>query len=602
MTAEPDHVTTLRERDVLLHERGPDRDLPVPARRRRLVRLLQPAHGHRALDRSGPRLPRPGQGPGRQRRRQPGRQDLVRGRHTDARLRVLRPGHHSSIKVRNDLIDCLWDGLGSVPTTSPSTSTATPSTARASRAGDPQRRLRQRHDQERQARRLRLRRDAQPRHHGQHHRGPRGRAAAGGRHRPRRRPAPDRPLAAFPDPAPPSFQSNVLDNTVRDNDIAASAVGIWMTNKAPAARSPATSCTRSPRRASSSSARTATGSTSTPSTAQTATPSRSRAPAATRSWRTTSTTTAAASCSVRPPPERSACPPTTTSSRRTPSWRPARPASRSGSRTATRSSRTSRSSPTATASTSTAPTTTHQGQRPARQQGRRVPDTSSGNRIEGNDASESEGTGISLEALSLSNILISNTSSNNDGDGIYIGDETSGGQWHVDRGEPHQQQQGLRHLRGQGRHLLKGNIANDNGGWGIWASDGSNGRVNTDGGGNKAQGNLGPLDPITLSPCSASAIRCDGSAGTPGDPIAPDTQLLETPDDPSHDARAGVPVHRLGQHRHRGVPVLAGRGGVRTLHERRCPTRGSSCSTVPVPRSARTRSPSARSTAPGTST
>ena len=42
--------------------------------------------------------------------------------------------------------------------------------------------------------------------------------------------------------------------------------------------------------------------------------------------------------------------------------------------------------------------------------------------------------------------------------------------------------------------------------WGIWASEGSNGRVNVDGGGNKAQGNLGPLDPLTLQ---AAAVLHD---------------------------------------------------------------------------------------------
>ena len=51
----------------------------------------------------------------------------------------------------------------------------------------------------------------------------------------------------------------------------------------------------------------------------------------------------------------------------------------------------------------------------------------SDNRLEANDASESEGTGISLEAMSFSNVLLNNISSTNDGDGIYVGDETSGG-------------------------------------------------------------------------------------------------------------------------------------------------------------------------------
>ena len=78
-------------------------------------------------------------------------------------------------------------------------------------------------------------------------------------------------------------------------------------------------------------------------------------------------------------------------------------------------------------------------------------ENSSDNRLEANDASESEGTGISLEALSVSNVLLNNISSNNDGDGIYVGDETSGGSGMWIEGNSDQQQQGLRHLRAQGQ-------------------------------------------------------------------------------------------------------------------------------------------------------
>ena len=77
---------------------------------------------------------------------------------------------------------------------------------------------------------------------------------------------------------------------------------------------------------------------------------------------------------------------------------------------------------------------------------------SSDNRLEDNDASESEGTGIALADLSVEqHVLISNISSNNDGDGIYVGDETAGGSGIVDRGQHDEQQQGLRHLRAQGQ-------------------------------------------------------------------------------------------------------------------------------------------------------
>ena len=81
-------------------------------------------------------------------------------------------------------------------------------------------------------------------------------------------------------------------------------------------------------------------------------------------------------------------------------------------------------------------------------------------------------------------------------------------------------------------HIIKDNIANDNGTWGIYVSEGSNGRFNIDGGGNRAQGNLGPIDPFTLQPLQCFTIRCDGG-DVPPDLIPPDTLILEAPPDPS---------------------------------------------------------------------
>ena len=84
---------------------------------------------------------------------------------------------------------------------------------------------------------------------------------------------------------------------------------------------------------------------------------------------------------------------------------------------------------------------------------------------------------------------------------------------------------------------IKANLANDNGGWGIWASEGSNGRHNIDGGGNKAQGNHGPLDPITLKPLQCYTIVCTGVDVPSSDIIAPGTKLLETPAGSERDRR-----------------------------------------------------------------
>ena len=162
----------------------------------------------------------------------------------------------------------------------------------------------------------------------------------------------------------------------------------------------------------------------------------------------------------------------------------------------------------------------------------------SNNHIEANDASESEGTGISLEAMSTTNKLLKNISSTNDGDGIYVGDETSGGAGMWIEGNTTSNNKGYGIFVPKVSHLIKANVANDNGGWGIWASEGSNGRVNVDGGGNKAQGNVGSIDPITLKPLQCFTIRCEGGDVPRSDGIAPDTILTDAPSDPSTEAVA----------------------------------------------------------------
>ncbi len=154
---------------------------------------------------------------------------------------------------------------------------------------------------------------------------------------------------------------------------------------------------------------------------------------------------------------------------------------------------------------------------------------SSHNHIELNDASESEGTGISLEALSLDNVLLRNTSSTNDGDGIYVGDETSGGSGMTVDGNTTNNNKGYGIFVPKVSHLLKNNTANDNGGWGIWVAEASNGRVNIDGGGNRAQGNTGATDPLTLKPLQCFVIRCEGGPIPQSDAIAPNTILTDTP-------------------------------------------------------------------------
>ena len=192
---------------------------------------------------------------------------------------------------------------------------------------------------------------------------------------------------------------------------------------------------------------------------------------------------------------------------------------------------------------------------------------SSNNRLEENNASDSGSTGISIASLSLTNVLLKNESSNNDGDGIYIGDETTGGSGSWLEGNTVNNNKGFGIYISKVAHTVKANLANDNGGWGIWASEGSNGRHNVDAGGNKAQGNHGPLDPITLKPLQCFTIVCTGVDVPNSDIIAPGTQLLEKPADPSSTA---VQRFRFDGSDNASptvdLPVQARRGGVGPLH------------------------------------
>ena len=162
----------------------------------------------------------------------------------------------------------------------------------------------------------------------------------------------------------------------------------------------------------------------------------------------------------------------------------------------------------------------------------------SGNLIEQNDASESEGDGIGLQALSLSNTVRENISNLNDGDGIYVGDETSGGSGMLIESNQAHDNKGYGIFVPKVSHILKNNHTNDNDSWGIWVSEGSNGRVNIDGGGNRAQGNIGATDPITLRPLQCFAIQCVGGTPFNSDQIPPITLLIETPSETTIDTSA----------------------------------------------------------------
>ena len=155
--------------------------------------------------------------------------------------------------------------------------------------------------------------------------------------------------------------------------------------------------------------------------------------------------------------------------------------------------------------------------------------TSTGTLIEDNDASESEGDGINLQSLSVSNIVRKNISNMNDGTGIYIGDETSGGSGILIEGNHAHDNKGYGIFVPKVSHVLTNNHTNDNDSWGIWASEGSNGRVNVDGGGNRAQGNIGATDPFTLKALQCFSIQCLSGVPFQTDRIPPITLLGETP-------------------------------------------------------------------------
>ena len=155
---------------------------------------------------------------------------------------------------------------------------------------------------------------------------------------------------------------------------------------------------------------------------------------------------------------------------------------------------------------------------------------STGNTIEANNTSNSDGTGISLESQSFANVIVNNISNNNVGGGIYIGDETPAGQGTLVQGNTTNGNKEAGIKATKPAHIFKDNVSFDNDSWGIYVGDPSNGRANIDGGGNRAQGNLGPLG-IDLKPQQCYNITCLGGEGG-GDGIPPNTNILEGPIQP----------------------------------------------------------------------
>ena len=147
--------------------------------------------------------------------------------------------------------------------------------------------------------------------------------------------------------------------------------------------------------------------------------------------------------------------------------------------------------------------------------------------------------------------------------------------------------------------MIKGNSANDNGSWGIYAGVPSNGRTQRRRRRQPRPGQPRPAGPDHAA-CRSSATWSSCAGGPPicGDVVPPDTQIIERPPNPSTRRRRAVPLHRHRQRERRHVPVLAHRhgraGGVRAL-QLAGGVRGPDAS-------ARTTSRCARSTPPATST
>ena len=154
---------------------------------------------------------------------------------------------------------------------------------------------------------------------------------------------------------------------------------------------------------------------------------------------------------------------------------------------------------------------------------------SSGNRSSRTTRASPRATASRSRRCRRATRCVRNISNLNDGDGIYVGDETSGGSGVLIEANQTHDNKGYGIFVPKVSHVIKDNHANDNDSWGIWVSEGSNGRVNIDGGGNRAQGNLGAPDPITQQPLQCFAIQCVGGVPFNSDQIPPITLLIDAP-------------------------------------------------------------------------
>ncbi len=134
-----------------------------------------------------------------------------------------------------------------------------------------------------------------------------------------------------------------------------------------------------------------------------------------------------------------------------------------------------------------------------------------GQPVEANNASESGGVGIEVGDGSVSNVFVLNTANYNEAGGIPSRRSPHPVRATCSTATRRDTNTGDGINVGDVGHMIAGNSANNNQGWGIYAADTVVAGQNIDGGGNTASGNTGgEVDPITLLPVQCKNIVCDG--------------------------------------------------------------------------------------------
>jgi parallel beta-helix repeat protein len=140
-------------------------------------------------------------------------------------------------------------------------------------------------------------------------------------------------------------------------------------------------------------------------------------------------------------------------------------------------------------------------------------DASSRSIITGNDVSRSGGTGLALGAGSYGNQVLANTANSNGGEGIYVEGDTAAGPGNLIENNTANSNGGDGIAVAKAEHVLRGNAAYYNGGWGIYAAEG-----NVDGGNNVAS--------LNAKPEQCVGVVC--GPGTPPPPPPVDTEPPQT--------------------------------------------------------------------------